>query len=63
MSFDSLTQSDFIQEAKRLLDAVSAAPRGSEDREHAEHDLRHFLRMNATGRLAEYFATRRGPHA
>jgi hypothetical protein len=50
---------DFIAEAQRLLKAIQSST--GEDRTHAEHELSHFLRMNAAGRLAEYFAARRAP--
>lgn len=47
-------QASFIAEARRLLNAIEAA-KEPEAREAAEHDLSHFLRMNAAGRLPEYF--------
>jgi hypothetical protein len=50
-------QSDFIAEAQRLTNAVINAADGS-DREFAEHELAMFLRLNAQGRLAEWFASR-----
>lgn len=56
----SVSQVEMIAEYQRLLKAQSAA-RESKDQDAidaADHDLSHFLRMNAHGRLQEYFASR-----
>jgi hypothetical protein len=57
--FAKPAQTDFIEECHRLIRVIGETKRGSAAREHAEHDLKHFLRMNEQGRLAEYFASRR----
>lgn len=48
-------QSDFIAIYQRLLDAQMAAST-PEERESADADFSHFLRMNAAGRLDEWIA-------
>lgn len=50
-------QSDFIQAAQRLHAAQLAATTPDE-REAADADFSHFLRMSAAGRLQEWFASR-----
>lgn len=52
-----LGQSDFVLELLRLNEAQITATT-PEDREHADHELAIFLRMNGAGRLQEYFASR-----
>lgn len=49
--------SDALQEMHRLHKAQIAATT-DEERDAADHDFAHFLRMNAAGRLQEYFANR-----
>jgi hypothetical protein len=41
------------------LHAAQLEAKTPEDRDAADHALSHFLRMNANGRLQEYFANRR----
>lgn len=50
-----MTQIDYLLEWKRLLEAITAAKDDPEARDLAEHDLAMFLRLNAQGRLAEWF--------
>lgn len=47
----------FEQEARRLHDARMAA-KTPEERESADHELAHLMRMNAAGRLEEYLGNR-----
>ena len=54
---EPIQHTGFISEAQRLTTAVLEAKPGS-DREFAEHELSTFLRLNAQGRLAEWFASR-----
>ncbi len=49
---------DAVLEWRRLTLAQQDA-RTTEDRDAADHALSHFLRMNANGRLQEYFNNRR----
>lgn len=59
---EPIQHSGFIAEAQRLTNAVINANEGT-DREFAEHELATFLRLNAQGRLAEWFASRKGKGA
>jgi hypothetical protein len=47
---------------QRLHQAQLAAET-DEDRESADADMQHLLRMNSAGRLQEYMAARRAEHA
>lgn len=53
-------QSDFIREMQRLMEAQRVAIQSKDPVaiEDAAADLTHLLRMNAAGRLQEYFASR-----
>lgn len=52
--------SDFIAICQRLHDAQLAAST-PEEREAADADFSHFLRMNAAGRLSEWIASHPEP--
>lgn len=54
------SHSDFIREMQRLHDAQRAAiqSRDVEAIEHAAHEMTVFLRLNAQGRVADWFASR-----
>jgi hypothetical protein len=51
------TQFDFIAVCQRLH-AAQLEAETPEEREAADHELSHFLRMNAQGRAAEWFTSR-----
>lgn len=51
------SQSDFLREMERLHRAQLGA-QTAEEREAADDAMTHFLRMNGSGRLQEYFANR-----
>jgi hypothetical protein len=54
-------QSEFILTAQRLHAAQLAATT-PEEREAADHDLSHFIRMSAAGRLQEWYASHGESH-
>lgn len=54
---ERLGDSRYVLELKRLHAAQQAA-RTPDEREAADHDLAHLFRMNAAGRLDEYFGSR-----
>lgn len=53
------TQSDFIRVLMVLNERQTTATT-PEEREEADHELKHALRMNAAGRFHEYLASRKG---
>jgi hypothetical protein len=53
--FQQVGQAEMITEYHRLLEAQRIAV-GGEDREAADHALKLFLMLNATGRIGEWFA-------
>lgn len=56
---DRIGHSDFVREMYRLSQAQLDA-KTDDDRDAADAAMRHLLRMNAAGRLQEYFASRTG---
>lgn len=52
-------QSDFIRTLLQLNAAQAAAKVGTPEREDADHELEHFLRLNGEGRAAEFYNSRR----
>lgn len=57
VAMDLFKHSAFLRELLRL-NAAQLHATTSEDREVADHDLAHCLRMASMGRLEEYFAAR-----
>lgn len=55
-----VSQVEMIAEYQRLLKAQADAhaSKDAEAIDAADHDLAHFIRMNAANRLQEYFASR-----
>jgi hypothetical protein len=52
---------DILREYQRLLAAQQSAHDAHDEEaiEAADHDMSHFLRMNAAGRMQEYMASRK----
>lgn len=55
----AIGDSDFIREIQRIHQAQLSA-QNADERAAANDDMTHLLRMNAAGRLEEYFASRKG---
>lgn len=53
-------QSDLIRTLMQLNAAQASAKVGTPEREDADHELAHFLRLNAQGRAEEFYASRKG---
>lgn len=56
--FQKPTQIDMIAAYKALNEAQLAARDGTEERDAADHEMRHFLRLLGMGRIQEWFAAR-----
>lgn len=54
----AIGESEFMREIQRLHKAQVFA-QSAEERQAANDDMAHLLRMNAAGRLDEYFASRK----
>ena len=58
--FQKAVGADFVREYHRLQAAQAAAHQSGDPEavDAADHDLAHFIRMSAAGRLQEYMASR-----